>query len=222
MASYRTVTVDATLSDNTVQAEGTVSDGIARVTAVSQSVRTVAASDYAYLTNKPEINSHTLEGDQSSADLGLAPAEHTHTGTVSIPGTSVVESQTVTTPSGPQTLYSNYKPKGSVTVNAYTPEGTVSAPTVDVEMRYVYINSITDVGTLPTWNASVTGEVLSFAFNEGTLPTKSETKMVVTSATATASAPTFTGTAKAPTASFSGTSATNLTTVPRTVSVEVS
>lgn len=222
MAVYRTVTANATLSDNTVQAEGTISDEIAEVTAVSQSVQMISSSDYGDLTNKPEINSHTLEGNQSSADLGLASAEHTHTGTVSIPGTGVVESQTVTTPSGPQTLYSNYKPKGSVTVNAYTPEGTVSAPTVDVEMRYVYINSITDVGTLPTWNASVTGEVLSFAFNEGTLPTKGETKMVVTSATATASAPTFTGTAKAPTASFSGTSATNLTTVPRTVSVEVS
>ena len=222
MAVYRTVTANATLSDNTVQAEGTVSDEIARVTAVSQGVRTVASSDYAFLTNKPEINSHTLEGNQSSEDLGLAPAEHTHTGTVSIPNISVLESQTIITPSGPQILYSNYKPKGSVTVNAYTPEGTVSAPTVDVLMHYVYVNSITDVGTLPTWNASVTGEVLSFAFNEGTLPTKGETKMVVTSATATASAPTFTGTAKAPTASFSGTSATNLTTAPRTVSVEVS
>lgn len=222
MANYRTVTVDATLSDNTVQAEGTVSDEVARVTAVSQSVRAVTSSDYAYLTNKPEINSHTLEGDQSSADLGLASAEHTHTGTVSIPGTSVVESQTIITPSGPQILYSNYKPKGSVTVNAYTPSGTVSAPTVDVELSWVYVNSITDVGTLPTWSATVTDEVLSFAFNAGTLPTKGEAKMVVTSATATASAPTFTGTAKAPTASFSGTSAATLTTVPRTVSVEVS
>lgn len=79
MANYRTVTVDATLSDNTVQAEGTVSDEVARVTAVSQSVQPIVSSDYAYLTNKPEINSHTLEGNQSSADLGLAPAEHTHT-----------------------------------------------------------------------------------------------------------------------------------------------
>ena len=222
MANYRTVTVDATLSDNTVQAEGTVSDEIARVTAVSQSVRTVASSDYAYLTNKPEINSHTLEGDQSSEDLGLAPAEHTHTGTVSIPRISVKEIRTIYTPSGPQITYVNYAPTGNVTVNNYTPEGTVSAPTVDVELRWVYVNSITDVGTLPTWSATVTGEVLSFAFNEGTLPTKGEAKMVVTSATATASAPTFTGTAKAPTASFSGTSTGNLCAVPTTAPVEVS
>lgn len=79
MAVYRTVTANATLSDNTVQAEGTVSDEIAEVTAVSQSVQPIVSSDYADLTNKPEINSHTLEGNQSSADLGLAPAEHTHT-----------------------------------------------------------------------------------------------------------------------------------------------
>lgn len=222
MAIYRTVTANATLSDNTVQAEGSVSDEIARVTAVSQSVRTVASSDYAYLTNKPEINSHTLEGNQSSEDLGLAPAEHTHTGTVSIPRTGVKVAQTYIIDGVPQTVYTNYTPSGSVTVNAYTPEGTVSAPTVDVLLNWVYVNSITDVGTLPTWNASVTGEVLSFAFNAGTLPTKGETKMVVTSATATASAPTFTGTAKAPTASFSGTSASTLGTMPASASVEVS
>ena len=79
MAVYRTVTANATLSDNTVQAEGTVSDDIARVTAVSQSVQPIVSSDYADLTNKPGINSHTLEGNQSSEDLGLASAEHTHT-----------------------------------------------------------------------------------------------------------------------------------------------
>ena len=79
MAVYRTVTANATLSDNTVQAEGTVSDEIAEVTAVSQSVQMISSSDYGDLTNKPEINSHTLEGNQSSADLGLASAEHTHT-----------------------------------------------------------------------------------------------------------------------------------------------
>lgn len=75
MAVYRTVTANATLSGNAVQAEGTVSDEIARVTAVSQSVRTVTSFDYGDLTNKPKINSHILEGDKSSADLGLASAD---------------------------------------------------------------------------------------------------------------------------------------------------
>lgn len=78
MAVYRTVTANATLSDNTVQAEGTVSDEIARVTAVSQSVRTVASSDYAFLTNKPSINGIELVGDKTSAELGIiSDAERT-------------------------------------------------------------------------------------------------------------------------------------------------
>jgi len=35
--------------------------------------------DYDDLTDKPQINSHTLSGNQSSSDLGLADASHTHT-----------------------------------------------------------------------------------------------------------------------------------------------
>ena len=34
--------------------------------------------DYDDLTDKPQINSHTLSGNQSSSDLGLAAASHTH------------------------------------------------------------------------------------------------------------------------------------------------
>ena len=36
-------------------------------------------SDYTDLTNKPSINSTTLSGNKTSADLGLAAATHTHT-----------------------------------------------------------------------------------------------------------------------------------------------
>ena len=102
----------------------------------------------------------------------------------------------------------SFTPAGSVTVNAYTPEGSVSAPTITVTPSTDTVNSITAVGTLPTWSASVTNEVLSFSFSQGTLPTKGANQTVLTGASATASAPTFRGTAKAPTGSFSGTAGT--------------
>lgn len=222
MAVYRTVTANATLSDNTVQAEGTVSDEIARVTAVSQSVQPIVSSDYADLTNKPKINSHTLEGNQSSADLGLASAEHIHTGTFAIPRLAVKVARTIIIQNTPQTIYFDYTPTGTVTVSPYTPEGTVSAPAITVTPTTDTVNSITDVGTLPEWNATVTGEVLSFAFNSGTLPTKGADKTVMTGVSATAEAPTFTGTDKAPTASFSGVATPELTTLSKTVSFPVS
>lgn len=76
---------------------------------------------------------------------------------------------------------------------SYTPVGSVSQPSVSVEGdSTTTVNSITDVGTLPT--ISVSGEVLTLA--PGTLPTKGANTTVVTSTgTITVSQPTFTGTA---------------------------
>lgn len=79
---------------------------------------------------------------------------------------------------------------------SYTPSGSVSAPTITTVLATENVNTIGSVGTLPTWSASVTDEVLSFSFNAGTLPTTS-TKVVATGVTSTtASAPTFTGTSE--------------------------
>lgn len=82
--------------------------------------------------------------------------------------------------------------KSSATGN-FTPAGTVSQPSVSVEGNSsTTVNSITDVGTLPTM--SVSGEVLTLA--PGTLPTKgSDTTVVTATGTITVSQPTFTGTA---------------------------
>ena len=65
----------------------------------------------------------------------------------------------------------------------YTPGGSVS----NVELDTTTVNSITDVGTLPTF--SVSGETLTFT--PGTLPTKGENTTV---ATGVSTQPTFTGT----------------------------
>ena len=58
---------------------------------------------------------------------------------------------------------------------SFTPSGSISPTTATV-------NSITAVGSLPTWSASVTNEVLSFSFNQGSLPTKGANQTVMTGA----------------------------------------
>lgn len=84
----------------------------------------------------------------------------------------------------------------------YTPAGTVSAPTVTVTPTTDTVNSITAVGTLPELSMSVENETLHISFNKGTLPTKGANQTVMTGASASASVPTFTGTAGKATGKF--------------------
>lgn len=81
--------------------------------------------------------------------------------------------------------------KNSAT-GSFTPQGTVSQPSVSISGDSTgTVNSITDVGTLPSM--TVSGEVLTFA--PGTLPTKGADQTVVTATgTITVSQPTFSGT----------------------------
>ena len=79
----------------------------------------------------------------------------------------------------------------------YTPAGTVAAPTISVATAgtTTTVNSITDVGTLPTLTTTVVNENLTIAFSQGTLPTKGVNTTVKTGDAAyTATAPAFTGT----------------------------
>ena len=105
----------------------------------------------------------------------------------------------------------NFTPHGSVDIVVgngeanYTPEGTISAPTVSVVPSTGTVNSITDVGTLPAFTATVANENLTFSWSAGTLPTKGTDTSVVTGITsATASAPSFTGTPVELTGDFVG------------------
>lgn len=78
---------------------------------------------------------------------------------------------------------------------SYTPAGSVSAPTVTVAVNTASVTPITDVGTLPSFTASVSNEVLELGFSAGTLPTKGTNVTVATGIkSASASAPAFTGT----------------------------
>lgn len=59
---------------------------------------------------------------------------------------------------------------------SYKPDGTVSKPTVTITPSLTTVNSITAVGTLPTF--TVSNETLSIT--TGTLPTKGSDKTVMT------------------------------------------
>jgi len=97
--------------------------------------------------------------------------------------------------------------KGTGTAN-YTPEGTVAAPTISVKTAgsTTTVNSITDVGTLPTLTTTVANEVLTIGFDRGALPTKGANTTVKTGDAAyQATAPAFTGTGAELKATFTGT-----------------
>lgn len=80
-------------------------------------------------------------------------------------------------------------------IASYTPAGSVSAPTVTVAVNTASVTPITGVGTLPSFTASVSNEVLTLGFSAGSLPTKGTAVTVATSIkSASASAPSFTGT----------------------------
>ena len=81
---------------------------------------------------------------------------------------------------------------------SFTPAGSVSAPTISVNSAgsTTTVNSITAVGSLPSWSGTVTNENLTIAWDAGTLPTKGSNTTVKTGdASYKATAPTFTGTA---------------------------
>ena len=79
---------------------------------------------------------------------------------------------------------------------SYTPTGSVSAPSVSVDVNTASVTPISGVGKLPSFTASVANEVLTLGFSEGSLPTKGTAVTVVTGIkSASASAPAFTGNA---------------------------
>ena len=81
---------------------------------------------------------------------------------------------------------------------SFTPSGSVSAPTITVNQAgsTTTVNSITDVGSLPAFGATVSSENLTLSWSAGSLPTKGSNTTVKTGdASYTASQPSFTGSA---------------------------
>lgn len=111
----------------------------------------------------------------------------------------------------------DFSVKTHIHTASYTPEGIISTPTITVDASDTTINSITDVGTLPSASLTDGGAILTgtisdgpnrtvtlsvsytapaLTFDAGSLPTKSSNVTVLTGITsATSSQPTFTGTA---------------------------
>lgn len=134
------------------------------------------------------------------------------------------------------TMTGSFKPAGDVTLTnsnktatvspaasgtaTYTPGGTIDAPTISVKTAgsTASVTPFGGLGSLPTFATRVTGETLTFEFDEGVLPTPGTAVTVKTGDAAySASAPLFHGTdvrlvtdnISVPTsASFDGTSGT--------------
>lgn len=115
-----------------------------------------------------------------------------------------------------------YTPTGSISLSelevtatgVYTPAGTISKPDVDVTPVTSTIKEIDTAGsvtagvaasaTLPVWNATVTGEVLTFSWNQGAftpntptaviLPTSKNTSVMTGVSAELHNAPAFSGT----------------------------
>lgn len=116
------------------------------------------------------------------------------------------------TPSGSVTISTaasgtaNYTPAGSVSqptfsgtaftsTGNFTPEGSVSTPTITVTPNTTTVNSITGVGSLPDFGATVANETLTLSWDAGALPTRGANTTVATGIkSATSTQPTFTGT----------------------------
>lgn len=72
MNRYRIVEVTPEIVGSQVEVNATMSDNLIETTAgISTAIRHNTVSDYDLLTNKPQINSVTLQGDKSFEDLGL-------------------------------------------------------------------------------------------------------------------------------------------------------
>ncbi len=155
------------------------------------------------------VSQPTFTGTETNVTVSVSTSSsgnYQPAGTVSQPtftGTST-ESTGSFTPAGSVSVSTNGTTNKATTVApaasgaaTYTPEGSVSAPTISVATAgsTTTVNSITDVGTLPSLTTEVVNENLIFTWSAGTLPTKGSNTTVKTGDAAySASTPTFTGT----------------------------
>lgn len=205
-----------------VKATGTVSKptftGTEKSVSVSGSVGgpviITAGTGTANYTPEGTVSAPTFTGASKNVSVSGTPNGSvtigTGTGTANYTPAGTVSQPSFTGTSGSVSV--SGKPTGSVTISKatsgtanYTPAGTVSTPTITVTPNTTTVNSITAVGTLPSWTATVESENLTFGWSAGTLPTKGGNTTVATGIkSATSTQPTFTGTGARLEASFSG------------------
>lgn len=176
------------------------------------SLKALAFKDSASATYTPagSVSQPSFTGSSSTVTVTATAntsGNYQPSGTVSKPsftGASMTSTGKFT-PSGSVTVSTNATTNKTATVSAassgtatYTPAGSVSAPTISVASAgsTTTVNSITNVGTLPSWGATVADGVLTITWSTGSLPTKGSNTTVKTGdASYSASQPTFSGTA---------------------------
>lgn len=155
------------------------------------------------------VSQPTFTGSASAVSVSTADSEsgnYQPKGTVSQPTFTgnASSSSGVFTPEGTVSVSASSTENKSATVQpaaegaaTYTPAGSVTAPEISISSAgsTTTVNSITDVGSLPSFSATVTDENLTLGFSAGTLPTKgADTTVKTTDASYSASTPAFTGT----------------------------
>lgn len=78
---------------------------------------------------------------------------------------------------------------------SFTPAGSVSAPTITVTPSTTSVSEVSSVGVLPAFSATVTSETLTFSWSGGSLPSTNSVTVATGISSASATTPTFTGTA---------------------------
>lgn len=152
-------------------------------------------------TGSVTVSTNATTNKTATVSKTTGTATYTPEGSVESTFTGASMTSTGTfTPAGSVSLTNTNKTatvsKASSGTTTYTPEGSVSKPNVNITPSTTTVNSITNVGTLPTLTMTVANENLSISFSQGTLPTKGSDTSVMTGATAAlASTPSFTGTA---------------------------
>lgn len=164
----------------------------------SQSNVTITATDNTSGNYQPKgtVSKPTFSGTKVKISGTVTPS-----GSVSgsFTGTGVrLVTGNIAVPKTYSTTFTNTNKSTTVSAAAsgdttYTPAGNVSGTAV--EMNTTSVNSITAVGTLPSWSATVPAgtENLTFTWNTGTLPTKGAAQTVATTVKSVTD-PTFSGT----------------------------
>ena len=156
------------------------------------SVGLVSTGGQAYAVSKASSGTatYTPEGNVGLTTTATSISLERGTGTSS--NYTVKETKTVTVGTSSTTPTITLAEGTSST--GYQITGSVSTPTISVTPSTTTVNSITDVGTLPTFTATVANENLTLGFTQGTLPTKgSDTTVATGISSASSTQPTFTG-----------------------------
>lgn len=175
------------------------------------SLKSLAFKDSATgnFTPNGTVSQPTFTGSQSAVAITATDdvsGNYQPKGTVSQPtftgssmqseGTFTPEGSVSVSVSGTENKTATVAPANSGAAT-YTPSGSVAAPEISVKTAgsTASVTPISGVGTLPSLDASVSGETLTLGFNAGSLPTMGTAVTVkTTDAEYEASAPAFTGT----------------------------